>query len=116
MRRELVDHRACATVSRIGHDFERPEFRSVDVVEQKPNVSILCWRADNSARCTGFVDEVAGGVVTYCEQAGITTDRTGAFAHQLETVVVHWIGAGGDHDAAGCIQMPRLEIGFLGAA
>src|SRR5690606_36085965 len=50
------------------------------------------------------------------EQAGVRRDRARVLAHQLHAVVVHRVVAGGDHHAAGGVEVVDLEVDLLGAA
>jgi hypothetical protein len=115
MRRELVDHQAGAAVAGVDHDLQRFQSIALHVAKQVLDVGGLVAHHARRGGAGGDRGLVASGKVADREQAAVAADRARAFAHQFHAVVVHRVVTGGDHDAAGCLQMIRLEVDLFGA-
>ncbi|CFZ36521.1 Uncharacterised protein [Salmonella enterica subsp. enterica serovar Typhi] len=112
-----VNDRPRRAVAGVKHQLQRGEIVNTDVAEQVVDVGVA--HADLSvAAARGVVDrrEVARfRQALNVAQTGVAAYRAGALAHQLHTVVVHRVMAGGHFNTAVHAEVEGGEVNLFGA-
>ncbi len=101
VRLELVDDEAGAAVAGIHHDLQLAQLAAIDVAEQVvevllAGVVLLLGAALGDRRRQAALLDERGHVL----EAGVGADRARLLAHEFHAVVIRWIVARRDHDAA----------------
>ena len=114
---EHVENRSGDAVTGIDHDLEGLEFAGIaDVAHQVIDIGLGEIGQGHLAFLVRVGEVVLLGQFANLLQAAVAADRAGAFANELEAVVIYGVVAGGDHDAAIETKVEGGEIDLLGAA
>ena len=112
-----VNHRTCRTVAGVEHQLHRFQAAGIDVTQQVVDVGIA---GSNTLVVATFCHinrrEVVGfRQALHVAQTGITADGPRPFPHQLHTVVIHRIMAGGHFNTAVNAKVEGGEVNLFGA-
>ena len=80
------------------------------------NVPVEYANRRSRAAISGHGPLVIFGTFPNILQTGISTYRARIFSHQFQTIVVRWVMAGGDHNAAVCPKFSRCEVDHFRSA